>query len=197
MKTSSLAINLNSGFTLLELMIALAVLAVMASFAVPNVSKLVEGQKASAAASEYMSGLYLAKNEALKRRSNVSVCPIKKNAQLTCSGTGGTATSVQECSNKIEDWVNGYVMFVDEKGGEPDGVVDCSDEVLKVVTMNSDFVTTGTKSWFSFNSEGRGGAGFVRFCQDANSSSSKLLNSSLIGVPKIDQSNAGCGVPSS
>ena len=59
----------NAGFTLIELMVTVALLVVVMSLAAPSFQSLLETQRMRAAAFDLMADLTLARNEALKRGS--------------------------------------------------------------------------------------------------------------------------------
>lgn len=62
-----------SGFTLIELMIVVVIAAVLASIAVPNFRSFIQGQKVKSAAGELHASLTLARSEAVKRTTVISV----------------------------------------------------------------------------------------------------------------------------
>lgn len=70
-----------SGFTLIELMVVLAVLGVLTALALPSYSEIVERRKLNAAGENLFADLMYAKTEAIKRN-----LPIR----LTFTGTGTT-----------------------------------------------------------------------------------------------------------
>lgn len=63
------------GFTLVELIVAVAVLAVLLSLAAPSFRGLLEAQRMRSAAFDLMADLTLARSEALKRGANVVLTP--------------------------------------------------------------------------------------------------------------------------
>lgn len=63
------------GFTLVELMVTLAVLAILASIAVPGFQNLIQNNRATSMANELTTAMNLARSEAVKRGIEVSVCP--------------------------------------------------------------------------------------------------------------------------
>lgn len=70
------------GFTLIELMIVLAVVAVLASFAVPSFSSIILTTSVRSAASDLYDSAILARSEAIKRNSVlVCVVPVLGNWQ--------------------------------------------------------------------------------------------------------------------
>lgn len=64
------------GFTMVELMVVVGVLAILAGLAVPSFTKLIEGQKIKTAASDLNSSLSRARSEAVKRNKSVTLAPL-------------------------------------------------------------------------------------------------------------------------
>lgn len=67
------------GFTLVELMVVIAIVAILASLAAPAMSNFILNGKAKQAASDIWASMSLARSESLKRNANVSVEPIDSN----------------------------------------------------------------------------------------------------------------------
>ena len=61
------------GFTLIELMVTVAVLAIVLTIAVPSFSNLIQSSRTNALVNELNGTLQIARSEALKRRKNVIV----------------------------------------------------------------------------------------------------------------------------
>jgi type IV fimbrial biogenesis protein FimT len=66
--------QLQSGFTLLELMITVSLLAVLLGLAVPAFQSAALGSQLRAAANELVASAYLARSEAIKRNTVVTLC---------------------------------------------------------------------------------------------------------------------------
>lgn len=78
-----------SGFTLPELLIVMAVAGILAAIAVPSFQSLTQSQQVKNASFELFSSLSLARSEAIKRNANVTVTP----ASATNWGQGWTIAS--------------------------------------------------------------------------------------------------------
>lgn len=90
-----LAVNMqrrsSSGFTLVELMITLAIAAILLMVAVPNLSAYRRNAELTAAANTLMASLNTARSEAMKRGRNAMIVP----------------------TNNASSWNDGWVVFVD------------------------------------------------------------------------------------
>lgn len=75
------------GFTLVELLVTVAVIAIMAALAVPNFANLVRSSRLTSAANEMVAMLQIARTTAISSRANTTVCPSADGA--TCSATIG------------------------------------------------------------------------------------------------------------
>ncbi|HEX5337418.1 MAG TPA: GspH/FimT family pseudopilin [Gallionella sp.] len=65
-----------SGFTLAELLVVVAVLGILATLSVSGFQALTQSQQVKNASFELFSSLSLARSEAIKRNSNVTVTPV-------------------------------------------------------------------------------------------------------------------------
>ena len=119
--------KLSKGFTLIELMIVIAIAAILMTLAAPSFSLMINNSKVTSATNEFIGSLNLARSEALKRSNNVSVC--KSNIAFTaCDTTASTFTT------------NGWIVFTDACGvtGLLDSVAAtattpaCNDLAIKV-----------------------------------------------------------------
>ena len=104
----------NRGFTLIELMVALAVAVIITTIAVPGFRTMIQNNRASTQANELLTALMLARAEAVKRGAPVSVCASAN--QSTCAGS--------------TNWATGWIVFTDSAGAS--GVLDSTDQLIRV-----------------------------------------------------------------
>lgn len=107
------------GFTLIELVITLALAAIILTFAVPNMRSFIQSNRFATQANDFIADLNYARSEAIRRRTPVSVC---KSANPT------SATPVCD-GNATNGWQEGRVIFVDANGN---GAIDAGDTSLRV-----------------------------------------------------------------
>ncbi|MBN7138474.1 hypothetical protein A7A76_00695 [Lysobacter enzymogenes] len=75
-----------SGFTLLELMVTVAVAAVVVGLAVPSFIATINRSRLAGAANELVASLQMARMEAMRRNVSVTVC--RSADQSSCAGSG-------------------------------------------------------------------------------------------------------------
>lgn len=103
-----------SGFTLLELMVALVVVSILLTVGLPGFSASVRQNCTITAANTMLTVLTAARSEALKRDRNVGICKSKDG--VACA-TGSAVT-----------WDSGYLMYVDADG---DREKDAAEVVIR------------------------------------------------------------------
>ena len=85
------------GFTLIELMITVAIVAIVASIAFPSFQKLIQDQRTIAQANDLLGSIQVARSEAVKRGRNVTFAP----ATGTAYSNGWITTWVDDGGNAV------------------------------------------------------------------------------------------------
>ncbi len=110
------------GFTMIELMFAIAVLAVLVGIGLPNMQDFVRNSRMSGAANDIISDFNFARSEAVKRRVPVTLCKSQDGAACDADDT---------------DPFNRWIIFVDDAdpalvaGTDGDGEVDAGEVILR------------------------------------------------------------------
>lgn len=129
------------GFTLPEVLITLAILAILLTVAAPAMKSMIASQRISSIAQEVHASFMLARSEAVKRRTSVSLCK-------TINGTA--------CSTGGNDWDTGWLIFTD---ADSDGSLEAGDELIRVFEALPDEVSL---IWNQGNDAGFDGRGQSR-----------------------------------
>jgi len=103
----------HSGFTLIEMMVVVALLAILMMVAAPSVRDLTLNARMTSTANDLMTDLSIARSEAVKRGARTAVCS-------SSTGTGCTTTP----------WEQGWIVFID---ADADGNLAAAADIVKVV----------------------------------------------------------------
>ena len=93
-----------SGFTLLELLIVLAVASVLGAMVVPSFGAMLERNRVAAANNEFLSSIYLLRSEAVKRNRIVKMCRRQGADTPRCDTSDGGG------------WHTGWLIWLDADG---------------------------------------------------------------------------------
>jgi type IV fimbrial biogenesis protein FimT len=122
-----------TGFTLMELMVALTVMAILVGFAVPSFREFTRNNRVTAAHNDLATAFTLARSESLKRSLPVSIC----------------ATADGEDCGDADDWTSGWMVFVDNDGTA--GTVDAADEIVQLwPAIAGDVVITSGEAFVQY-----------------------------------------------
>jgi type IV fimbrial biogenesis protein FimT len=125
------------GFTLIELMVALTVAAILVGLAIPSFREFSGNSRTVATTNSLVGALAVARSEALRRSTSVSICP---------------STDMQTCNGG--DWTQGWIVFTDSGNA---GVVDGGDHVIQTWPApggNSAVNLNYAKTWLQYNARG-------------------------------------------
>lgn len=100
--------------TLYELMLTLAVAAVLAAIAIPNMRDFIRNSRLTAVANDLLRSMQVARSEAIKRQRRVAIC-----------ASANPAAAAAACSNGA---FNGWIVFEDTNG---DWEVSAGEEIIE------------------------------------------------------------------
>ncbi|MBN3562478.1 GspH/FimT family pseudopilin [Aliamphritea spongicola] len=134
--TSNSVIRCSTGFTLLELMVAIAILGILLGIGIPSYNAMTESTRLRSVTHNLTTAAQLARSEAINRRDTTAVCR---------ANVGFTACSF------ANDWSNGWVV-VEQTGAN----LQVAADVDVIRTWDAvDIVVSGAVNGFVFNRSGR------------------------------------------
>lgn len=159
--------HLRNGFTLIELMVVIVIVAILASIGVPSFRTLIQNNNLTSQTNGLLGLLQLARSEAVTQRQQVTVCP--SSDQATCNGA---------------DWNDG-------------GLVRRSDgTIVRVMPASTDMSILGSAS-IVYETDGTSAGGALRICDGRGDASSKTINVNAAGQTSSraydeDEGDAAC-----
>ena len=168
----------SQGFSLIELLLVVAVLGVLLAVTGPVFARMVSSSKLTTASNAFLYSIYLARSEAIKRKGRVSLC--KSENGLSCSVTGG--------------WEQGWIVFDDN---DSNGQRDPDEAILeRVQPLSSNLRLTGNlpvSKYVSYVASGGtkligGGfqAGTVTVCSGSSAEARQIIVNAT-GRPRIQK----------
>lgn len=165
-----------AGLTLIELMITLVVGAILLVVAVPSFMSFQKDNRRVTQVNELVSGLNLARSEAVKSNATAGFCP---------SSDGAT------CSGAIYD--NGWIVFLNNDADSPP-VVDAGETVLRTHSgttfSGTSLRATGITTGLNFAATGRPSApGDITYCDDRGASQARSVIVTRVGIIRADSTH--------
>lgn len=129
-----------TGFSLVELAIAIAIIAIITLMVLPNVDSNMSSSSINAAANELVGGFNLAKKEAIRRGYPINICP----ANSTYTGCDTT------------NWNNGVLIWQDNdlSGSYTDNYT--APEQIAMIKFTNGFTVTTTPAGTAFQFDSKG-----------------------------------------
>ncbi len=176
------------GFTLLELMITVAIAAILLAIAIPSFESTIARSQLTTKTNDFLAGLASARTEAIKNNTRVVMC---------ASANGTTCTGAP--------WTGGWLVFIDT---DRDGALDAGETITKVSQVTSDLSVVGTATVngaaatpIAFSPDGtlfRNAGGTVRVCKattalPANENARDIVING-VGTPRVQRPNPAIAV---
>jgi type IV fimbrial biogenesis protein FimT len=157
--------NRTDGFTLIELMVTLALAVILLALAVPSFRNTVQNNRATTTANELLTALSTARSEAIKRNETISLC----------SSANGTS-----CASST-NWATGWIML------------DGSGSVLRVWSAPDGSPTiTGPSASVQFDVTGAANAGTTYQVQFPECTGDQKRTITLLPTGVADVSTSTC-----
>ena len=94
----------NRGFTLIELVVAVAVLSILTTIAIPGFSRLIESTRLTSATNSLSAALQVARSEAVNRNAGVQVCPGNDPTDCSQSWALGWQVTLASDNSVLREW---------------------------------------------------------------------------------------------
>lgn len=171
---SSNNLALDSGFTLLELMVTIAIAAILAGIAIPSFKSSISGNRLTTSTNDLVTALNLARSEAVKRGLPVVVRRIQTN------------------------WKDGWRVFVDENN-DNDYTSGTDIELRRYSALPSSLSLTGNANFVDFiryNPSGQSLAdGSFVLCDSGAIAGAKMIIVSPVGRVRIGVDSDDDNIP--
>lgn len=122
------------GFTLVELLVTLAVAAILITVGVPSFKDLIYNNRLTAATNMFVSSINIARSEAIKQGRNATVC---------------VSTNLANCTGG--NWNDGWLVWVDVDGN---GILSADEIIRTVEQLSNSLQLTSAQNSFTIDSQG-------------------------------------------
>lgn len=163
----------HTGFTLIELMITLAIVGILLTVGVPSLKTFMQGNQLIAASNELISALHVARSEAIKLNSRVSIC--ESSDGTNCSTTGS--------------WKNGWIVFLDADGQLDHNGQACDGSGQDCLLRIHDAINDPLLSMSGVDTNGNAVSSFTFTARGMPKDTSGVSESGVFSICSFDSSN--------
>jgi type IV fimbrial biogenesis protein FimT len=158
------------GYTLVELLVCLAVLATTAGAAAPSVRSLLLDAARTREVNQFVQAVHLARAEAMKRHGVASLCPSAGATRCAVAGT---------------PWQQGWMVFANTDADSP-AQRDAGEPILQSYPAWSAGSILGNRGTLSFRAFGQAGVtSTFTFCDARGSTHARAVIISQTGRPRV------------
>jgi type IV fimbrial biogenesis protein FimT len=130
------------GVTLIELMIGITITGVLLAIGVPSFQSSIASSRVTTTNNDFVSAMALARSEAIRRGSRITVCKSADGASCTTAG----------------NWAQGWIVFVDTTRSATDAAVDTGEIIVsRAQASSAGIVIAGeaaVANFISFSADG-------------------------------------------
>lgn len=160
------------GFSIIELMITLVILAIMMSMAVPSFTKMIRDNRLQTSSTSLMGAFNLARAEAIRRGKPVSICAVD---DVTASPPVCGIT-----------WETGWAIFIDANG---DNVINAG-EVFRIGDSMGGVLVTGGPTLVTFSPRGGVDVGVGDYTFNAESCTSGVDKQYTVSLSTVGRTRS-------
>lgn len=179
----------SKGFTLVELVITLAIVAILAGIVAPSFITFVQDNRMASQITNLIGSVHMARAESSTRRTIITMCG---------SSDGATCNTAQ--------WENGWIIFTDDNNSG-NAVMDGADQLIRYQepleggnTLRESGFNFGSNGVISFNDNGfllgnDPAAGTLTLCDDRGVSEAMAIVVNISGTSRAAVDENGNGTP--
>jgi type IV fimbrial biogenesis protein FimT len=165
-----------SGLTVIELLLALAIIAILAASGAPALANLALEARMTAQINRLVHGVHLANRAAHQGLVSTALC--KSQDGLQCS--------------RAARWTDGWIVFVNDDGDQPPAI-DAGERVLDIGRAFQSGAIVANRDAFIFAPfETRSTNGTLTFCDRRGAARARSVIVSYTGRPRVVAANTEC-----
>lgn len=170
----------NSGFTLLELVIVMALVAIVVSIAIPSMRTFSQNDRLITNINTMVGHLAYARSEAVKRSQQVAVCVSNDSQNAVPSCTAG-------------NWTDGWIVYIDVDANNTfDSATDIVIKAHAPLNGNNTITVAGVGPQIIYNNRGflASNTGSLLLCDDRSGNFGKTISISPTGRVRMEVDSA-------